>query len=404
MARPVLLLPAVLLVLVTAAGGVHAATPEEVAGSLAKQGIAAYEAGDYSTAYDRFSRARATYAGDSVLLYFLGKSAEKLGRVEAAIGHYEHYLQAGPDPANVPQVEGALQKLRAARPGVIETHCRPAAGVTVGSFPAGRCPGRLEGVPPGSYSVIVEAPGHQRWTGQVVVEPGAVARLDVVLQPEPKAATTPAPAAAAAPAAGPPGTLLLQGIPRGAALAVDGEPLMSPEGRPISLPSGTHRLEVTFTGQAPLVLEVQIEPGRERKLDVGAMLLATYPAVAPAPRGAGEEAVAAAPAPAASGADARTWALAHGAAATLVGVAAAVGAWVAHSAFEEAADDGAAANGRDRVAYEDAKDRAETAGTAFYVLSGAAAVAAGWAGFVWLTLPAEAGSGRGVGGRLEWSW
>ena len=61
-------------------------------------------------------------------------------------------------------------------------------------------------------------------------------------------------------------------------------------------------------------------------------------------------------------------------------------------------------NGRDRVAYEDAKDRAETAGTAFYVLSGAAAVAAGWAGFVWLTLPAEAGSGRGVGGRLEWSW
>jgi len=298
----------VLVALLLGPATAAAATPEEAAAALAKEGIAAYDTGDFATAYDRFTRARATYAGDPVLLYFLGKSAEKLGQVEAAIQHYEHYLQAGPDPANVPQVEGALQKLRAARPGAIETHCRPAAGVAVGSFPPGPCPGRLEGVPPGSYSAIVEAPGHQRWTGQVVVEPGAVARLDVVLQPEAKVAPAPVPAAAAAPV-GPPGTLLLQGIPRGAALALDGEPLTSAEGRPISMPSGTHRLEVTFTGQAPLVLEVQIEPGRERKLDVGAMLLATYPAVAPGPGSEGE-AVAAVAAPAASGSEARKWALA----------------------------------------------------------------------------------------------
>ena len=371
-----------------AAAPVHAATPEETAAAFAKQGIAAYEAGDYATAYDRFSRGRAAYEGDPVLLYFLGKSEEKLGQVEAAIEHYEHYLQVGPDPANVPQVEGALQKLRAARPGAIETHCRPAAGVTVGSFPAGRCPGRLDGVPPGSYSVIVEAPGHQRWTGQVVVEPGAVARLDVLLQAEAKAEPA---------AAGPPGTLLLQGIPKGAVLALDSEPLEDAEGRPVSTPSGRRRLEVVFSGQAPLVLEVQIEPGREKKLDVGAMLLATYPAVAP---GVGADAAAAvvAPPPVASGLNARTWGLVHGTAATLVGVGAVVGAMLAYGAFQDAADDGAAANGRDRAGYDDAKDRAETAGTAFYLLSGAAVVAAGWAGFLWLTLPPEAGSGGSVVG------
>ena len=126
-----------LLLLLSAPPAVLAAdTPEETAAALAKEGIAAYDAGDFETALAKFQSAHATYAGDPVLLYFMARSAEKLGQDVTAITYYEHYLDAGPDPANVPQVHEALRRLRAGDDGQAESPLWPWVAVGAGAAAA----------------------------------------------------------------------------------------------------------------------------------------------------------------------------------------------------------------------------------------------------------------------------
>jgi len=104
-----------LLVVASLAGTAWAETPAERALAIADDGIAAYEAEDYERALERFKRARATYAGDPILLYFLARTHEQLGHDDKALSLYEVYMDTGPDPANARQVRQALRRLRAQR-------------------------------------------------------------------------------------------------------------------------------------------------------------------------------------------------------------------------------------------------------------------------------------------------
>ena len=129
----------------------------------------------------------------------------------------------------------------------------------------------------------------------------------------------------------------------------------------------------------------------------------------PAPSGAATQAPA--PPPSATEGEAGRGALTTRAAVvTAVALAALGGALYFRGDFLQAADDANAAKTRDdRAAYEDAQDRGQGAATAFYVSAAAAALAAGWAGHLWLTLPPPAPSqarptpGLAIGWAAPWS-
>ena len=107
-----------------------AATPEETAAALAKQGIAAYDASDFEAALAKFQEAHATYAGDPVLLYFIARSAEKLGQDATAITYYQRYV------ANVPQVQESLRKLLGRAGSQAETRRWPWVALGAGAAAA----------------------------------------------------------------------------------------------------------------------------------------------------------------------------------------------------------------------------------------------------------------------------
>ncbi len=69
----------------------------------------------------------------------------------------------------------------------------------------------------------------------------------------------PAPPAAPPTAPGPPGRLVLQGLPRGARIAIEGQPV---NGNQLDLPSGIHRLTVRAAGYQTYDRQVTITPGQ----------------------------------------------------------------------------------------------------------------------------------------------
>lgn len=84
--------------------------------------------------------------------------------------------------------------------------------------------------------------------------------------------------------------------------------------------------------------------------------------------------------------------------ATAVGLGALVGAYLAASAFDDAAADMEEATGQDRVAFDDAAGRARTAEVAGYALAACGLAALGYGGYVWFTLPpGGAAAGLSVG-------
>jgi len=91
-------------------------TPAEASSRLAWEGVEAYRAQDYARALARFRAARSASPANPLLLYYLGRAAHRLGETQVAVGYYEDYLQAGPDPANVEQVRVSLAELRSTRP------------------------------------------------------------------------------------------------------------------------------------------------------------------------------------------------------------------------------------------------------------------------------------------------
>jgi len=309
-----------------------AETPEGIASRLATEGITAFHAGDYGRALSLFEEARAAYAGDPVLLYFLAKASEKLGQVEVAIGHYEAYQKAGPDPPHVGQVKGALRRLRAQLLGSVETTCAPVGGMLRldGGTSSAPCPGVVARVRPGRHRVRVEAPGHLPWDGDVVVPPGEVARLDVRLEPVP-------------------GSIVVVTVPRGAHVTIDGKDVgLSPAG-PVLVAPGIHVVAVSREGYATATREIAVAVGVSLTVEFvlgagGASVAGTPPDGAPlgaavaAPAASASQDMAPARGEAAPGGSPTMWWLAGGAAAVFaVSLGSGVAALVANSDANECA-------------------------------------------------------------------
>ena len=351
-------------------------TPAEASKRLAWEGIEAYKAQDYALAVERFRAAYAASSDDPLLLYYLARAADRQGEAKAAIGHYEGYLKAGPDPANVEQVRASLDRLRSALPGVIEASCRPAATLTLSGLRPTACPGRVESVAPGIYEVEVEAPGHRPWSERVEVRPGAAARVEVALEPLP-------------------GLLAVTSLPEGARVTLDGEAVGLTPLDSVPVQPGTHRVGFEKEGYQPAAHDVDVLPGAPSSVRLE---LRRVPG-RPEPAGAQPE-------PAAVD---RSWVLVRGVAAGIAVVGAVVGMVALSGVHSEAVADGRRAAGVDRGAYSAARDRAQLAGVAYYGLGALAAAAGGYSGYVWLTLPEEeadvgAGTAGWRGAAWAWTW
>jgi len=351
-------------------------TPAEASERLAWEGVEAYEAQDYALAFERFSAARATSSKDPLLLYYLGRAADRLGDAKSAIASYEEYLRVGPDAANVAQVRASLDRLRSTLPGAIEASCRPSATLAVSGVPGGApCPGRLEPVGPGTVEVSVEAPGYEPWSGPVEVMPGEVSRVEVVLEALP-------------------GRLAVAALPAGASVTLDGEPMGLTPLPASPVRPGRHLVALAKEGYEPALREVEVLPGAS--LTVRLELRRTSVPLEPA-----------APAPVPEAAPGRAEALVRGVVAGAFAAAAVAGMVVSAGVHSTAVADGRRAAGVDRNAYAEAKDTAETAGLAYYGLGGVAAAACGYAVYVWLGLPGErssAAASRWGGGAWAWTW
>jgi len=222
--------PAVLVVLALLAPPAWA--QEDVvdrASRLAEAGIAAYEAADYRAALARFSGAIALVPEDTVLMYFMGRTNEKLNQTDAAIAYYEAYLRAGPDPANVPQVQAALGSLRAARRSptgqlTVVTH-PPGARVGVDGRDVGTAPIGPLPVSAGPHLIAASLPNAPAAVREVDVQDGQNLTTEIALkvaarpQPEPPKPSPVRPPVPSPPPAESSGTGAMVGLALGAASA-----------------------------------------------------------------------------------------------------------------------------------------------------------------------------------------
>ena len=97
------------------------------------------------------------------------------------------------------------------------------------------------------YKVIVEQPGFERWTGEVLVEEGKTARLDVTLIEKSSQLTVRATPADAT-----------------ATITVDGAPYHEP----VTIPAGRHTVEVASSGYSTVHRMIDAHEGRPVELEV----------------------------------------------------------------------------------------------------------------------------------------
>lgn len=81
--------------------------------ALFDEGRTAYQAGDFSTALERFQGSY-ELTHEPALLFNMGAAADRLRRDEQALGYYRTYLDALPDAPNAAEVRGRVQNLEAA--------------------------------------------------------------------------------------------------------------------------------------------------------------------------------------------------------------------------------------------------------------------------------------------------
>lgn len=141
--------------------------------SLLRAGNDAFEAGDFEKAYQDYSKAYELFP-DSTIRYRLGQSAQELGRVREAIGHYEAYLKEGDDEQRLERIEEELLPgLRAELPAVLAVESEPEGATVVlidgaQEVVLGTTPGEFE-VGPGQVEVVLrlEGYGEERFEGAI---------------------------------------------------------------------------------------------------------------------------------------------------------------------------------------------------------------------------------------------
>lgn len=183
-----------------------AATDEAraAAKAAAKDGVTAYEAGNYDLAIERFRRSDALYHAPQSRVY-IARATEKLGRLVAARAIYVALLD---EPEAPDASEKAREARRVAREELDALEKRiPVLAIAVAGVPLAEARATLDGAPiamtslahllvdPGEHTVIVSAEGGSSAKRVVHVDEGRSEALALTLEPAARSAGPQAPVA-----------------------------------------------------------------------------------------------------------------------------------------------------------------------------------------------------------------
>ena len=171
--------------LLVAPGGARAqdAAAKKKAGRLVDEGVAKYEAGDYTAALDKFQAAYNTYASPKIFLN-LGEALRRLGRDVEAADAYSRFLSETPDlredkkkiaQEGLAELTPRLGRLRVEAP-------QPGVKLTLDGKDFTPPANRPAWVLPGSHSIGAQAPAFVARTQWVEVHAGEEKKVSVTLE------------------------------------------------------------------------------------------------------------------------------------------------------------------------------------------------------------------------------
>jgi hypothetical protein len=221
---------------------------------LKKKGDELMVALEYRAALDVYEKAYGISA-DPALLYNRARAHQALSEYPQALDLLEKFAQAAPQDllARVPKLQELLGDLRA-RVAVVEITCDPPdARVFVRDIDSGACGGGAIRTRAGSAKIEVRAPGYAPFVRQLELRGGGEknvvdARLDRALD------------------AGK-GWLTITTSPAASLVVVDGRALGTAPVE-VSLQAGRHALVVRHEGYDVSELDVTLEDGQRRRLEV----------------------------------------------------------------------------------------------------------------------------------------
>lgn len=166
--------------------------------ALLREGKAAFEKADYTSALKAFDAAYKLYPAPP-LLYRMGEASEKMGKTREAVGYYEAFVKAAPEDDVARKVALELPKLKAKVPARVRIKTTPAnANVYIDSVankPLGSTPFEQE-FGPGKRLFIVKLDGYEPYTREFTFQGSEDEAIDVKLTPLPAGqlpVTTPPP-------------------------------------------------------------------------------------------------------------------------------------------------------------------------------------------------------------------
>ena len=132
----------------------------------------AFEEGDYERAYQKYRQAYEVLP-EPTIRYRMGQSAEGLGLVREAIGHFEAYLDQGEDEDRLIYIAEAVPRLRQQLPAVVTLTSVPEGAEVVihgdREVVVGTTPGEFE-IGPGEVKVSLRLEGYQEWVWEGELE------------------------------------------------------------------------------------------------------------------------------------------------------------------------------------------------------------------------------------------
>jgi len=269
------------------------AKAQKKAARMEKAGKKAYVKGKYDDALIAFEAAYEAHPQPKHL-YNMARCHEQKGNLAKAAEYYEQYLREAPDAEDRDDVETRaelLTKKLKKTMGRLEIVSTPTGAVvqvkgeTASTSVKTPWSGWLE---PGAYDLSAVLDGHNEQKRKVAFTAGDQKKVALKMAPESGKKAEPEPPAASPPevsvATTEKGELLLSGIPEGAAVTLDGEPLEDAGAGPLATTVGTHRVGISLGSRPPVTVEAVVKPNDTVTLDLGAVLLATFPAAGqPAP-------------------------------------------------------------------------------------------------------------------------
>jgi len=263
------------------------AKAQKKAARMEKAGKKAYVKGKYDDALIAFEAAYEAHPQPKHL-YNMARCHEQKGNLAKAAEYYEQYLREAPDAEDRDDVETRaelLTKKLKKTMGRLEIVSTPTGAVvqvkgeTASTSVKTPWSGWLE---PGAYDLSAVLDGHNEQKRKVAFTAGDQKKVALKMAPESGKKAEPEPPAASPPevsvATTEKGELLLSGIPEGAAVTLDGEPLEDAGAGPLATTVGTHRVGISLGSRPPVTVEAVVKPNDTVTLDLGAVLLATFPA------------------------------------------------------------------------------------------------------------------------------